>query len=648
MLPSLNPPLDVNSLNNLRPRNLQTLHYEQVFDRSVPVAGYRATIDYVFQVPSIVFDHSSLIYVINQTDQTIVFGFGNADAFAQTLGWPTGGIAMLFKGECLSTSANDVFMLSGFIYDASRLTVAANFTPSQIANISTNTNVTFGRNDTSSTNTSEIGNPQPYLPNARYVDPSFFSNRTSRFDNAYYTRLNASVDSQLDSVSGCYFNSLAQALIYDIVDPRNYNDRQAYNDLAGSVTSQNQASSSRSIEASATKNDRTARQMNVFDFGDINGEQAPLLHRVFSPTNTLLSQKNADSSLSNSRRRRRRRRILRSRNVYSSSIRNKRIFGSIGNFVKGAVGNAVDSVKGAFKAVADVTKKAVDGISEVGKIVKTAIAGGEYEKSGQININIGYDQPEEIFSGNGIYVNCQECKVDGAIDLRGKFNYEKDGLATVLKEGFVEATGRIEAKAVARIGVNVLIEKSKTVATIPLTPITVPGIFALGPYVALDVGVRLEVGGELQVTFGAHISWNEIYTKIDFKNSANSQSRGWTPSNIDPQLSYETKLTADLGVFVKPKIEIGLTILNGVIRVGAGLSAQCTAGVTATSSDDPEKCSGGIQLAPYVGVALSVYAEANLASNSLASEQHTIFEEKAPIGSGTCIGGGQATTPNML
>lgn len=649
LLPSTSPLLDVNSLSNLQAKTLQTLYYEQVWDRSAPVNSYRAIIDYEFQVPSVVFDHSSLIYVVNQTDQTIVFGFGNADAFAQTLGWPQAGIAMLFKGECLSSNANDVFMLNGFIYDPSRLTVAANFTPSEIANITGNTNVTVGRNDTSTTNTTGVGDPQPYLPNVRYLGISFFNSASVNLNNAYYANLNASADSQIDNAAGCYFNSLSQALIYDIVDPRNYNDPQAYQKLVQIASSAQVSASARSIDDLAARNGRESRQVSAIDLETANNRQESSLSNIFPLTNSLFSERNSGmNSLSRRRRRRRHlRRAIKPTNVRKILIRPKRFFGSVSDIFEEAVDNAVDAAEGAIDAVADVTKTAVDTVSEVGDIVKTAIVGGDYEKSGSFPIDIGYGEPKEIYSGNGIYVNCQECKVDGTIELYGKFSYGKDGLATVLNSGFVEAKGKLNGKAVARIGVNIQVEKILNVATIPLTPISVPGIFTLGPQVVLDVGFNLEVGGDLQVTFGAYMNWDDVYTKIDFKNPANSQFSGWAPSNIEPQLSYETKLTADLGIFVQPKIEVVLSILNGVIQFGAGLVARCTAGVTASYNEDSAKCVGGIELGPYVKVALSVYAEANLASNSLASTDHTLYSNKFPITSDKCIGGTDTSTPDL-
>lgn len=152
LLPTMNPSLNMDSLDNLRANNHQTIHYQQAYDQYIYDDSYRAIIDYEFEVPSIVFDHSSQMYILNLTNDWIVFGFDTADAYAQALNWPQSGIAMIMQGECLSTNANDLYLLNGFVYDASALTVAANFTPAEISNVSSNVNVTIGENSNSTSN----------------------------------------------------------------------------------------------------------------------------------------------------------------------------------------------------------------------------------------------------------------------------------------------------------------------------------------------------------------------------------------------------------------------------------------------------------------------------------------------------------------
>ena len=659
LLPSIDPSTNTDSLDNLRANKLQTLHYQQILDSSVPIDNYRASVNYEFQVPSIVFDHSSLIYIINETNQTIVFGFGNANAFAETLGWPQTGIAMIFKGECVSTDANDILLLNGFIYDANRLTVAANITPSQISNISNNMNLTFGRNNTNTNYTSGIGNPQRYSPGVRYVDPSFFNIATGKLNSAYYANLNGSVDSRLDNQSGCYFNSLSQALIYDIVDPTNYDDRDAYNSLVDSVTPKNQSKSARNADASRAQRTRTARQMNSDNPAAFGARKGSSSRHTLRHTRTLFSHENSDLDFSN--RNPRYRSVLRSTDGHKSAIKRRDFWGDIGDFFTG-VGEAivdtvvdvvetvveiaapiVDAVVDAFNTIVHVVETVVNTVIEIGKLVVTAIFGGTYDKTGHFDFEIGFDEPTQIYYSADIDAYCEACKVEAGVDLHGRFSFGKNGIETILNEGYVEAIGTIHVKAVARVSGDINIDKGITLAEIVLTNINIPGVFKLGPQVVLEVGVHIGLGQEIEGTFGAYIDWDRIYTKIDFKNPGSSQSNGWEPNNFQPVLTIDGDATLELGVYVQPKLELVLDVLNGIIRVAAGLALQCTAGLSASLNSDSPDCQGGVEIGPYIKLELSVYAEASLADNDVASTDYTIYEIKIPIGSQLCIGGNHGT-----
>ena len=626
----MNPSLNIRSLDNLRANNLQTIYYQQIDDQYSYDDSYRAIIDYEFDVPSIVFDHSSHIYILNLTNEWIVFGFDTADAYAQALNWPQNGIAMLIKGECLSTNANDVYMLNGFIYNASAFTVAANFTPSGISNISSNVNVTIGGNSNSTTNTSEISNPHPYLPNVQYVDWSFFSNSTAALDNVYYTRLNESIDSILDNQSGCYFSSLSQALLYDIIDGRHYSDEDAYNELVNSVTPANER---KVVNVDSYSDMQNAKSFNnnggsISEAADI--EPRDLVSDASTYRKTLFSYKkfNITPAL-------RRRRNFRLMKAEKTLIRRKRGFGSW-------ISRAAKSVTKVITPVAKVITTAANVVREVGNLVKTAIFGGVFDKTGQANINIGFDEPKDIYqfrenSTVGIKITCEECKVEGRVTIHGKFSFQKKGLLTVMNEGFIETTGNMVAKAVAGVFITFNIEKSLSLVSIPITPIVIPGIISIGPHISLDVGVFAELTSSLGASFGAYITWNNINTKIDLKNPLKSEVNGWLPDKVEPKFSLQTTVELDVGVYVEPKLELALVVFNGVIKVASGFSSKIIAGGLVGYDRNSSECPAGLSLSPYVGVDISVFVQAGVLSFDALDTDFSIYERKFPLAS-FCIG----------
>ena len=651
LLPVVDPSIDTKSLDNLRASKSQSLHYEQILDRSVPINSYAATVNFEFEIPSIVFDHSSLIYIYNMTNETIVFGFGNADAFAQTLGWPETGIAMIIKGECLSENANDVFMLNGFIYDTNLLTVAANFTQSEIANVSTNVSVTFGPSNNATTNTTTnstiSGDPQPYSPDVEYVNPLFFSNKTVNLDNAYYANLNGSNDSATDDEAGCYYNSFSQALLYDIVDGRNYDDKTAYNKLANSVAAKGYGRQNISdIDANpVAQNATSSDQASPTIIESFSAKQNAKFDEVFKLARERLSNNRTGmSTLSRRRRRHQHRRNIGMSIASKNLVRHKRFWG----FLEDAVNAVADVFTPVVDTVVDAVKPVIDTVTEVGKVVATAIFGGVYEKNAQININIGYDNPVQIYRIEDLRIMCMECNIKGTVDIHGRFDFGKDGIETVMNEGYVETTGKIVAKAVGGLVGAVTIKKGIEVATIPLTNINIPGVFTLGPQIVLEVGVSVKIGEDLNATFGAYVTWERIYTKIDMKHPDKSQSTGWDPDHVEPKFSFSSEAVVEVGVYVEPRIELTLEAFGGIIEATAGLAATGTLGASAEYDESSEDCPGGVQLGAFVSIELSVFAEFGIIDFKLVNEEYSIFEHSIPISSIYCIGALSQTTPPQI
>jgi len=651
LLPVVDPSIDTKSLDNLRASKSQSLHYEQILDRSVPINSYAATVNFEFEIPSIVFDHSSLIYIYNMTNETIVFGFGNADAFAQTLGWPETGIAMIIKGECLSENANDVFMLNGFIYDTNLLTVAANFTQSEIANVSTNVSVTFGPSNNATTNATTnstiSGDPQPYSPDVEYVNPLFFSNKTVNLDNAYYANLNGSNDSATDDEAGCYYNSFSQALLYDIVDGRNYDDKTAYNKLANSVAAKGYGRQNISdIDANpVAQNATSSDQASPTIIESFSAKQNAKFDEVFKLARERLSNNRTGmSTLSRRRRRHQHRRNIGMSIASKNLVRHKRFWG----FLEDAVNAVADVFTPVVDTVVDAVKPVIDTVTEVGKVVATAIFGGVYEKNAQININIGYDNPVQIYRIEDLRIMCMECNIKGTVDIHGRFDFGKDGIETVMNEGYVETTGKIVAKAVGGLVGAVTIKKGIEVATIPLTNINIPGVFTLGPQIVLEVGVSVKIGEDLNATFGAYVTWERIYTKIDMKHPDKSQSTGWDPDHVEPKFSFSSEAVVEVGVYVEPRIELTLEAFGGIIEATAGLAATGTLGASAEYDESSEDCPGGVQLGAFVSIELSVFAEFGIIDFKLVNEEYSIFEHSIPISSIYCIGALSQTTPPQI
>ena len=917
LLPTTNPSDDKTSLNNLQPNNQQTIYYNQVYNQYKADKVQTAVINYEFSVPSLVFDDLSQIFILNFTNQTIVFGFQNDQSFNQSLHWPQNGTAMILQGQCLSSNAHDVILLNGFMYDPNSLTITANFTQTNISDIITDFNVTIGeekpnipgiatnhtqptttsniimnstvttattRNtmttiitDSSATNqttdssatietkqttihyiptessttfktkpttivdtvtdssattgtkatsisdntitkssttietksttivdagtdssattetkttsipdntttkssttietketslpdgvtdfsasietmqtttisdstsqssttvetkettlhdaitdsTAPIETKQPtisdistqssttvetketsipniatqssttfeikettlhdavsdstapietkpttilgavtdssaivdteqttlpdiatdsdvtietserpispivtgsdvtietshstdtteikqtsipdfvtdsgvttgrmettmpnrstessqtdilttvtdssvttetyetdYLPDypadVRIIDRSFFPN--SDLTESSYSTLDETNDTMLDDASLGYFNSISQALLYDIIDPRFYNDEEAYNELINSVS-------------------------------------------LDDETSDTVSKRDAEHS------------------------RHRR-----GLFSK---------IKSAFKAVAKVVATVAKVVKEVATVIKTAIFGGNYEKSTTINFTIGPSEAFDIYTfdiegGAGIKLTCEECQVQESLNVYAKFYFRKDGILTVMDTGFVQVNGKVFVKAVAGLFVTLEeeLEKSIALASLPITPIIVPGVFSVGPTITLEVGAFIKLEGSVGISFGAYFTWNNIHVKINVKSPLTSEFSGLLPDKIEPKLEFKTEIELALGVFIQPQIEFSLIVLNNVIRAAIGFATKFIAGGKIGYDFESEECSGGLSLSPYLKFELNVFAEIGVASFKEIEQEYTIYEKETPF-----------------
>ena len=627
LLPILSSAVDTNSLANLQATYFQRLQYQQAQDPSVSASSYTATVDFGFQVPSVVFDHSSQIYIISQSGTSIVFGFGSTDAFAQASAWPQSGIALLVQGQCESDEAHDVYMLNGFIYNGSNLTVAANYSTGQVSNMTSSMNVTFGRYSASD----GAGNPKNYTSDVRYVDASFFRSSSSILNNAYYANLNGTNDTILDDEHGVYYTSLTQALLYDLADPQDYDNPSAYELLTEQTIEENEAELKNtyldpSDIQNATSPDFDNPIDNSTDVSEVfDAEDESLTNDVLMLADELLLE-NGPASV------RRRRRSLRWADPHKTLVRKKRGFLDglgIGELASKAFDNTVQAIR----SVSSTTQ-------EVRKGVRAAVFGGDYETRAKLNLNIGSNRPRNIYSSNGITITCEECQVTGTVDIYGKFNFVKDGISTIMNQGVVETFGNLRAKAVAGITLqgSRFIERKRQVGAIPLSPFGIPGVFNLGPQLVLEIGASLDVSGTLRTTFGAYLTWNSISTKVDLNNLGKSDARGWKPDKIDKVFTMGAQVRAKARVFVIPALELSLDVLNGQFKAAVGFSARGTFGASAQykSSGATAQCS--IDVGAFVGVDVDVFAQNGVTHAGSNGPRRSLIKREYPVGPRFCIG----------
>ncbi|KAF7366201.1 hypothetical protein MVEN_00497200 [Mycena venus] len=193
----------------------------------------------------------------------------------------------------------------------------------------------------------------------------------------------------------------------------------------------------------------------------------------------------------------------------------------------------------------------------------------------------------------GLY--CVECRIYGYIKHQSRFKFS-------FLEGFTVAevdvtSGRIDFSA----GIGIIItatyevEASKTILTIPLSPLAIPGLIVIGPFVSVDVGVDLTLTVTGKILARSNIGWTQMTAKIDMLDGSRSFIGDWNKTKPVPLVSVELSGSAELAPYIATGLKFGIDILNGKLKLDAGLQVKTSIVVTvsgAVNSAAPADCNG--------------------------------------------------------
>ncbi|KAJ7092976.1 hypothetical protein B0H15DRAFT_833140, partial [Mycena belliarum] len=199
---------------------------------------------------------------------------------------------------------------------------------------------------------------------------------------------------------------------------------------------------------------------------------------------------------------------------------------------------------------------------------------------------VGYSKGDHSVSGN-LTAYCVGCRIGG----NGFFKYQSKFRFTFSK-GFTNAevelvNGRLDFSA----GIGILFDLTlsgtlaeKKFPTIPLSPLTIPGVITVGPLIQVTAGIAYQLNAKGKFLARNNIGWSEMTAKIDMLNGANSFIGEWKPTTPVPVVSLELEGSASIGPFVAAGLKFGVDILNGKLTVAAGLEVKASLPVGISAS----------------------------------------------------------------
>ena len=188
-------------------------------------------------------------------------------------------------------------------------------------------------------------------------------------------------------------------------------------------------------------------------------------------------------------------------------------------------------------------------------------------------------------------LECSKCGTTGQINIELKLStkaFIPTGASMRMSPNGVSA--KAELKLTASGELTKSISFKKTVASIPLNSIKIPGdILNIGPF--LDVAVGFEVSavtGSASITGGAIVTIpDSAIVELDLLNPSKNKFSGWGPSVDTIPITVDAKISGAVQIFAQPALKLvaeaigesrwhhnGVSAANTAIRPGVRNRAQ--------------------------------------------------------------------------
>ncbi|KAK5994321.1 hypothetical protein PT974_04794 [Cladobotryum mycophilum] len=180
-------------------------------------------------------------------------------------------------------------------------------------------------------------------------------------------------------------------------------------------------------------------------------------------------------------------------------------------------------------------------------------------------------------------------------------NFAFDAL-TGIKSGRLVVDTTTDTKVYAHIGIMIggsypIDKYQKQIAATPFSPITVPGLFTIGPELSISASLNFDLSGEAELIVGGNVTLSPGRAILDLKEKTGCRIESGLVPSFDPvaRASGRIEVVAALGLPIA--LEIGVDILNGQFKSTVGLvntpSAYISAGISVGAGSP---CDDGIEL----------------------------------------------------
>jgi len=178
------------------------------------------------------------------------------------------------------------------------------------------------------------------------------------------------------------------------------------------------------------------------------------------------------------------------------------------------------------------------------------------------SVGFVHDLPFSVsLSAQGLSASlaCTNCSTAGAFDLEFTIKqklFVPTGASMKLKPKDVSAIAQIKLSGSGEL--TKALTKEFQLLQIPISALTIPGVFDLGPFLTVSVGAEISsITLSAGITTGAKASFsNDAILEVDLLSPEKNKFSGWAPAVEPLDLKVDASINGGVAVFLKPALEL--------------------------------------------------------------------------------------------
>ncbi|KAF3940853.1 hypothetical protein ABW19_dt0206860 [Dactylella cylindrospora] len=214
------------------------------------------------------------------------------------------------------------------------------------------------------------------------------------------------------------------------------------------------------------------------------------------------------------------------------------------------------------------------------------------------------DAPGRLLVDNlgGISLYCVDCRAQGSAVFSASITFS---LLHGIEEGSIDFNGNLKAAfslGIINTNTNVLvplpIPAEFQIFNVGLPSLSIPNVFTIGPYIALDIVGTLSVGATGKLRAGFELEFEKPSFHADLKDLSKSTASGWEPK-FKPIVDFQGNFSINAQLQTPISLNFGINVLNGKFEKALSLQEAPTVklsliqGANFTTNPDTGEIEGG-------------------------------------------------------